>query len=78
MTPSVTIQRSSKVAGLTDARILRLEKPERGKRLLFDDHRDAPRGFGIRVTAGGKRTFVFRYRSDAGRDRLMVIGDYPT
>lgn len=37
----------------------------------------APRGFGIRVTAAGTRSFVLRY-SFAGRDRLFVIGQYPT
>lgn len=51
--------------------------PDRGRKILFDAHPDAPRGFGLKVTSGGGKVFVLRYFVD-GRDRLMKIGDYPT
>ena len=51
--------------------------PDRGRKILFDAHPEAPRGFGLKVTSGGSRVFVLRYFVD-GKDRLMKIGDYPT
>ncbi|TQE99070.1 MAG: tyrosine-type recombinase/integrase [Spiribacter salinus] len=61
---------------LTDAKIRKLTPPEKGRRLVFDDHRDAPTGFGVRVTAAGKRVFVLRYLTDDGKDRLLSIGQH--
>lgn len=54
-----------------------IDHPARGKRLVFDQHPDAPRGFGIKVTDTKRIVFVLRYFV-AGKDRLMRIGDYPT
>jgi hypothetical protein len=54
-----------------------IERPAKGKRLVFDQHPDAPRGFGIKVTDTERIVFVLRYFV-AGKDRLMRIGDYPT
>lgn len=62
---------------LTDTKVRTMESPDKGRRLIFDEHRDAPRGFGVRITAGGKRAFVLRYTSE-GRDRLLTVGAYPT
>lgn len=42
---------------------------------MFDDHRDAPRGFALRLTSAGGRAFVIRYTVD-GRQRLKTIGDW--
>lgn len=50
-----------------------IEPPENGQRLLYDGHPDAPRGFGLRVTAVGTKAFILRYKSK-GRDRRMTIG----
>jgi integrase len=44
--------------------------------LVFDDHRDAPRGFALRVTSAGGKAFVLRYTIN-GRQRLKTIGDWP-
>lgn len=66
------------MASLTDATVKKTPPPEKGRKLIFDSHRDAPRGFGLRITAGGGRAFVLRYQSKDGRDRLMTIGEHPT
>lgn len=50
--------------------------PDKSRILIFDDHRDAPRGFALRVTSAGGRAFVLRYTID-GRQRLKAIGDWP-
>lgn len=63
---------------LSQATIAKLEPPERGRRLIFDSHRDAPKGFGVRVNASGKRSFVLRYHTNEGKDRLLTIGDHGT
>jgi len=62
---------------LSDAKVKGAEPPAKGRRLIFDEHRDAPRGFGLRVTARGARSFVLRYQAE-GRDRVLTIGAYPT
>lgn len=67
------------MAKLTDGRggtIAKVQPPAKGKTFIYDDHRDAPRGFALKVTAGGLRAFVLRYTID-GRQRLKVIGDWP-
>lgn len=71
---------------LKDADLKRMEPPEKGQQIIYDSHKDAPPGFGVRVTARengeGKReigtiAFILRYQS-SGRDRRMTIGQFPT
>ena len=67
------------MATLSDGRagtIAKAETPAKGQRFVFDDHRDAPRGFGLRMTSAGGRAFFIRYTID-GRQRLKTIGDWP-
>lgn len=67
------------MATLSDGRagtIAKAETPDTGYRLVFDDHRDAPRGFGLRITSAGGKVFIIRYTID-GRQRLKTIGDWP-
>ncbi|MCG5534181.1 site-specific integrase [Halorhodospira sp. 9621] len=61
---------------LTDKKVREAEPPARGRRIIFDRHREAPKGFGLRINASGRRGFVLRYLHH-GRDRLVSIGDYP-
>lgn len=61
----------------SDKFIRETETPSAGRKLLFDNHRDAPAGFGMRVSPKGKRTFVLRYNAE-GKDRLMTVGEYST
>jgi integrase len=68
------------MAKLTDGpsgTIAKVQPPKSGKLFIYDDHRDAPRGFGLKITAAGLKAFVLRY-SVEGRQRLKVIGDWPT
>ncbi|MGY6549604.1 MAG: tyrosine-type recombinase/integrase [Roseinatronobacter sp.] len=65
---------------LTDGKagtIARAEAPAKGQRFIFDDHRNAPRGFALRITAAGGRAFVLQYSVD-GRQHRKVIGAWPT
>lgn len=65
---------------LTDGKsgtIAKAAPPAKGQRFIFDDHRDAPRGFALRLTAAGGKAFVLRYQVD-GRQRLKAIGEWPT
>lgn len=57
--------------------IAKADAPEKGQRFIFDDHRDAPRGFGLRITSAGGKAFILKYTVD-GRDRRKTIGNWPT
>lgn len=54
-----------------------LEPPARGKRIVFDSHPGAPKGFGVRITAQNTVSFVLRYSAE-GKDRLLTVGNWPT
>jgi integrase len=60
---------------LTNEIIKELPLPERGNKVYWDS---ALSGFGIRITAGGARSFVFDYRVRVtGRRRRYTIGGFP-
>src|SRR5262249_22677160 len=58
---------------LTDAVVKRLPLPAKASKITYDD---VP-GFGVRVTAGGARSFVLNYVTQAGRERRCTIGGFP-
>ena len=62
---------------LTDRFIKSIESPAKGKRIYWDDHRESPKGFGLRVLASGTKAFVLRYRAKSGVERIQTIGEYP-
>jgi integrase len=63
---------------LDERTIGKLSVPASGNDVTYDAHRDAPRGFGVRTTAAGARSFVLNYRRHSdGRERRMTIGTYP-
>ena len=64
---------------LTDAIVRELPAPASGNKISHDggDPKKSVTGFGIRVTASGARSFVFNYRTLAGRERRLTIGGYP-
>jgi integrase len=58
---------------LTDAIVRRLPVPAKGNKVHYDDEVS---GFGIRITAGGARSYVLRYRVRGSmRERTYTIGD---
>lgn len=60
---------------LTDKVVQSIESPAKGRRIITDQHRDAPRGFALRVNSNGSKLFVLRYKAN-GKDRLLTIGEY--
>ena len=53
-----------------------LPAPPKGNRIAYDRGKDAVRGFGVRITAAGAKSFVLNY-TIAGRERRYTIGAYP-
>jgi len=60
---------------LTKTVIDALETPATGQAFLWDAD---VRNFGVRVSSGGVKTFVIRYRNTDGRSRRLSIGRYGT
>src|SRR3954452_7119975 len=65
-------------ADRVDDRFVReLQPPPAGNRVHYDGGSKEPvRGFGVRVTASGAKSFVVNY-TIAGRERRLTIGGYP-
>src|SRR5437660_3959947 len=66
---------------LSEEMIRRLPVPDTGNRITYFagttiQGAKAPRGFGVRVTAGGTRAFVLNYRL-RGREYRYTIGAFP-
>jgi integrase len=60
---------------LTDKVVKGLPAPPRGNRIAYDSE---VKGFGIRITAAGSRSFIFNYRRRSdGRERRATIGQFP-
>jgi integrase len=66
---------------LADKIVSELPAPPVGNKITYDapDKRgkDWTPGFGVRVTAGGGRSFIFNYRTKTGRHRRLTIGSPP-
>jgi integrase len=66
---------------LNENTVKALPAPDRGNRITYFagamlQGMQAPRGFGVRVTAGGAKSFVMNYRVQ-GREYRYTIGVYP-
>jgi integrase len=60
---------------LTDTLCRRQQPPQTGYQVLYDD--EVP-GLGLRITAGGARSFILNYRRKSdGRERRKTIGSFP-
>lgn len=59
---------------LTDAIVKRIPAPEKGYSIAHDSE---ARGFAVRVTAKGVRSFILNYYTRGGRDRCYTIGQFP-
>jgi integrase len=60
-----------------DKFVRELTGPEKGNRIAYDRGNDAVKGFGVRVTKAGAKSFILNY-TVAGRERRLTIGGYPT
>jgi integrase len=58
---------------LKDSMVKRLPLPAAGSRVTYDSQ---VKGFGVRVTAAGARSFVLNYVTKAGRERRYTIGAF--
>ena len=60
---------------LTDAIVKSLPEPKsRHEKITYDAD---VKGFGLRVTAAGARSFILNYRTRLGRERRFTIGSFP-
>jgi integrase len=60
---------------LTDGIVKKLPIPDSGNKVHYDTE---VTGFGVRVTAGGAKSFVLNYRTRVGLERRYTIGQFPT
>src|SRR5687768_7549719 len=58
---------------ITDKLVKDLPSPAKGNTITYDTE---VKGFGVRVTAAGARSFILNYRAN-GLERRMTIGSYP-
>src|SRR4051794_29183054 len=58
---------------LTDKVVRDLEAPASGNRITYDED---VKGFGMRVTSSGAKSFILNYRA-SGRERRITIGSFP-
>lgn len=66
------------MARFTKDVVAALPLPESGARVVLDEPRNAIKGFGVRLTAGGARTWVLRYTvKGMAKDRTLVLGSFP-
>jgi len=61
---------------LSDVLVRSLPAPENGNKKTYDTGPDRIRGFAVRVTASGARSFILNY-TVGGVERTMTIGAYP-
>jgi hypothetical protein len=69
--------KSEELDKLSDMIVRSLPIPARGDHKYRDSGPGSVRGFAVRVTANGAKSFILRY-TVAGRERLMTLGEYPT
>src|SRR3954452_13334993 len=58
---------------ITDKLVRDLPSPAKGNAITYDTE---VKGFGVRITVAGARSFVLNYRAN-GIERRMTIGSYP-
>jgi len=59
---------------MTDKALAALPAPAVGNRIVYDLQ---VKGFGLRITAVGARSFILTYRTADRRERRITIGSYP-
>ncbi|ESZ41161.1 MULTISPECIES: integrase arm-type DNA-binding domain-containing protein [unclassified Mesorhizobium] len=56
---------------LSEAIVKGLAAPANGSRIVYDEE---TKGFGVRLTATGAKSFILNYRTRKGRERRITIG----
>ena len=62
---------------LTDTKIRSMENSGSSNLFIFDAHRDAPKGFALKIATSGRKSFIIQYPLH-GRRKRMTIGSWPT
>ncbi len=68
-----TVRTQRKSVRIKDQLVRDLEAPATGNKIAYDDKIS---GFGVRVTAAGRKSFILNYYFK-GRERRITIGTYP-
>lgn len=68
-----TVRTQRKSVRIKDQLVRELDAPAKGNKIVYDDKIS---GFGVRVTAAGRRSFILNYYFK-GRERRITIGAYP-
>jgi integrase len=64
---------------LTDTLCKKIQPPAKSSKISYDGGPDSVTGFGLRVTAGGAKSFILNYRRRSdGCERRLTIGAFPT
>ncbi len=70
----IVLTRETETAfNLTDTEARKALSPRRGQRIMWDK---TTKGFGLRITAGGAKSFILDYRF-TGRQYRITIGSFP-
>lgn len=63
---------------ITQTFVKKLEPPECGNRRYYDGgYKDKVKGFGVRITAKGSKSFILRYLNKDRAERIYTLGDVP-
>ena len=62
---------------LTDTKIRSMANSGSSNLFIFDAHRDAPKGFALKIATSGRKSFIIQYPLH-GRRKRMTIGSWPT
>jgi integrase len=57
---------------LTTQNLSKLTSEGKAQRFIFDTHKDAPKGFGVRVTKAGGKAYVLQYSANGIQKRMTI------
>ena len=57
---------------LTTQNLSKLTSEGKAQRFIFDRHKDAPKGFGVRVTKAGGKAYVLQYSANGVQKRMTI------
>ncbi len=61
---------------LTDKYVGALKPPAKGNVIVWDEKKGAPAGFGVRITAAARVSFVLDYRNKSGESRRFTFAQW--